>query len=40
MFYETSNARYSGFSTDETELEVLYDPIINDFIEKDDYKGN
>ena len=34
IFIETSNVRYGGFSTDGTELVVLYDLIMNDFIEK------
>lgn len=31
---ETSNSRYSGFSTDGSELVVVYDLIANGFVEK------
>lgn len=31
---ETSNRRYGGISTDGTELTILYDLIINGFVEK------
>ncbi|MCP1312123.1 hypothetical protein [Paenibacillus tyrfis] len=31
---ETSNVRYSGFETNGEELEVIYDLIINGFVEK------
>lgn len=31
---ETSNHRYSGFATDGQELEVVYELILNGFIEK------